>query len=135
MDNCMVGDYKHGCYINNETQELIYFDLLSLAEKLQGKTQKTVINYQTIESVNVCYSLNQGVRFGSTTITLEVHLTNGVIKDIVILYLNTKREELNCFIRALLASGLNIIDEKHLLQTILDSDERVGTIIANMIQK
>ena len=49
MNRKMIGSHKHGWLVDNEKREFVYFDLLSLFEKMQGKPSKHVISYADID--------------------------------------------------------------------------------------
>lgn len=122
MTHCfLTGTKKHGCQIDNEKQELTYFDYLSLIEKLQKRNQVTVLKYSQIHTVKILYGLTTGVRFDTAQITMEVTTHNKKTYDIPITYNNTKMEDLKVFINILLNSGLNILDPYDILKNALES--------------
>ena len=66
-------------------REFVYFDLLSLFEKMQEKPSKHVISYADIDYIRIDYSLVDPVKgMGSTTLILEVHKNNGEIESVPI---------------------------------------------------
>lgn len=50
-DFALVGHKKHGCLIDNHKQVIIYYDHLSLYEKLKKKDSEIKIKYSDIEFI------------------------------------------------------------------------------------
>lgn len=132
MKKCMLGNQKHGCLIDNEKGELVYYDLLSLAEKMQGKPHEIIMPYEQIDNIQVCSSVVKGVRFGTTTMTLEVHFKNQTSRDVVIVYFDTTKEELRNFINVLQNSSLFIKDPQQILNAIMTQEGTIGDILDHL---
>lgn len=122
INTFLIGTKKHGCQIDNDRLELIYFDYLSLIEKLQKKSQVIVLKYSQIDAIKILYGLTTGVRFDTAQITMEITTYDKKTYDIPITYNNTKKEDLNLFISILLKSGLKIIDPYNILAKALESN-------------
>lgn len=136
MNRKMIGSHKHGWLVDNEKREFVYFDLLSLFEKMQGKPSKHVISYADIDYIRIDYSLVDPVKgMGSTTLILEVHKNNGEIESVPIFTFAVERKDYNEFIQVLKDSQLKIVDPQKCLDLILESQELIGTIISQLIKK
>lgn len=136
MNRKMIGSHKHGWLVDNEKREFVYFDLLSLFEKMQGKPSKHVISYTDIDYIRIDYSLVDPVKgMGSTTLILEVHKNNGEIESVPIFTFAVERKDYNEFIQVLKDSQLKIVDPQKCLDLILESQELIGTIISQLIKK
>lgn len=122
IDCLLMGTKKHGCLINNKDNELIYYEYLSLFEKMKGENPITTLNYSQIKEVKVCYGLTTGVRFDSAQITLEVTTFDKNKYDIPITYYNTQRDDLKLFIQILQNSTLNIDDPYNILNQALETE-------------
>lgn len=132
LNKYLIGNKKKGCLIDNDNEILIYYESLSLYEKLSGKKQEIKIRYQDIESISIGYSIINGVRWGTVSLFLNVHCPNNIQYQVPILYMNTEKEDIRNFIRVLNASPLSIIDHYNILHKILTSDELVGTIVSQV---
>ncbi len=128
-DFALVGNKKHGCLIDNHKQVIIYYDHLSLYEKLKKKDSEIIIKYSDIESIKVCYGISTGVRFDSAQITLEVHTIDNHQYDFQISYELTVTDDLKSFINLLLESGLTIEDQYNLLNLVLTTDQNLLDLI------
>ena len=128
-DFALVGNKKHGCLIDNHKQVIIYYDHLSLYEKLKKKDSEITIKYSDIESIKVCYGISTGVRFDSAQITLEVHTIDNHQYDFQISYELTVTDDLKSFINLLLESGLTIEDQYNLLNLVLTTNQNLLDLI------
>lgn len=128
-DFALVGNKKHGCLIDNHKQVIIYYDHLSLYEKLKKKDSEITIKYSDIESIKVCYGISTGVRFDSAQITLEVHTIDSHQYDFQISYELTVTDDLKSFINLLLESGLTIEDQYNLLNLVLTTNQNLLDLI------
>lgn len=124
-----VGNKKHGCLIDNDKQVIIYYDQLSLYEKLKKKDSEIIVKYSDIELVKVCYGIATGVRFDSAQITLEIHTINHHQYDFQISYELNITDNFKLFIRLLLKSGLQIEDPHNLLNLVLHTDQNLLDLI------
>lgn len=48
IEYILMGTKKHGCLIDNRKKEIIYYQLLSLYEKIVKKPQQLLIKYSDI---------------------------------------------------------------------------------------
>lgn len=55
----LMGTKKHGCSIDNRKKEIIYYQLLSLYEKIVKKPQQLLIKYSDIKKLRYAMSLLQ----------------------------------------------------------------------------
>lgn len=111
----LMGTQKHGCSLDNQKKEIIYYQLLSFYEKITKKQQRLLIKYSNIKKVKICYGLTTGVRFDSAQITMEVLTNYNTIYDIPITYNSTKRKEILLFIDILKNSNLLVEDPYSIL--------------------
>lgn len=110
IEYILMGTKKHGCLIDNRKKEIIYYQLLSLYEKIVKKPQQLLIKYSDIKKIRVCYGLTTGVRFDSAQITMEVLTNNNTSYDIPVTYNSTKNKDILSFIEILKNSNLLIED-------------------------
>lgn len=132
MNKFLIGTKKHGCLIDNDLQTITYYDLLSLAEKLQGRKQKQTFDYKNIENVLITYGIQDFFRAGSMTLTMVITLSDQTSYDVIFLFSNTTREDLKTFIHILRQSPLHISDPYDILNQIETSKESLWNIIANI---
>lgn len=105
-----MGTKKHGCLIDNRKKEIIYYQSLSLYEKILKTSQQLLIKYSDIKKIKICYGLTIGVRFDSAQITMEVLTNNNTSYDIPVTYNSTKNKDILSFIEILKSSNLLIED-------------------------
>ena len=110
IEYILMGTKKHGCSIDNRKKEIIYYQLLSLYEKILKKPQQLLIKYSDIKKIKICYGLTTGVRFDSAQITMEVLTNNDTRYDIQVTYNSTKDKDILSFIEILKSSNLLIED-------------------------
>lgn len=110
IEYILMGTKKHGCLIDNRKKEIIYYQSLSLYEKIVKKPQQLLIKYSDIKKIKICYGLTTGVRFDSAQITMEVLTNNNTSYDIPVTYNSTKNEDILSFIEILKSSNLLIED-------------------------
>lgn len=122
MDSILIGSKKHGCLIDNNKRILVYFENISLFEKIKHKKKQTSLNYSDIQFIKICYGIMTGPRFDSAQITLEVHTSDNELYDMRISYSHDITSELKEFVHLLLTSGLEIKDPHNLLNQILSTD-------------
>ncbi|MEG0275985.1 MAG: hypothetical protein RR630_03050 [Coprobacillus sp.] len=131
-NNILIGNKKHGCFIDNDKRILRYYDLLSLYEKLKGKDKLTELRFDDINVITIDYSVVDTPRLGSTTITLSITCANNSSYDFPLLFWETEREDFNIFFQLLLNSQINIKDPYHIIETILNSTDTIGTILSEI---
>lgn len=129
MNKKMIGSQKHGWLIDNEKEEFVYYDLLSVYEKIKGQKASIVIPYHTVDYVRLNYTLTEGVQMGTTTLILEFYLKDGQMKSIPIFTFNVERKDYTEFVQLLKDSSLTIDDPQKCLDQIIESDQTIGTII------
>ena len=110
IEYILMGTKKHGCLIDNRKKEIIYYQLLSLYEKIVKKTQQLLIKYSDIKKIKICCGLTTGVRFDSAQITMEVLTNNNTSYDIPVTYNSTINKDILSFIEILKSSNLLIED-------------------------
>lgn len=110
IEYILMGTKKHGCLIDNRKKEIIYYQSLSLYEKIVKKPQQLLIKYSDIKKIKICYGLTTGVRFDSAQITMEVLTNNNTSYDITVTYNSTKNKDILSFIEILKSSNLLIED-------------------------
>ena len=110
IEYILMGTKKHGCLIDNRKKEIIYYQSLSLYEKIVKKPQQLLIKYSDIKKIKICYGLTTGVRFDSAQITMEVLTNNNTSYDIPVTYNSTKNKDILSFIEILKSSNLLIED-------------------------
>lgn len=110
IEYILMGTKKHGCLIDNRKKEIIYYQSLSLYEKILKTSQQLLIKYSDIKKIKICYGLTIGVRFDSAQITMEVLTNNNTSYDIPVTYNSTKNKDILSFIEILKSSNLLIED-------------------------
>ena len=110
IEYILMGTKKHGCLIDNRKKEIIYYQLLSLYEKIVKEPQQLLIKYSDIKKIKICYGLTTGARFDSAQITMEVLTNNNTSYDIPVTYNSTKNKDILSFIEILKNSNLLIED-------------------------
>ena len=51
IEYILMGTKKHGCLIDNRKKEIIYYQLLSLYEKIVKEPQQLLIKYSDIKKI------------------------------------------------------------------------------------
>lgn len=125
----LMGNKKHGCYIDGNAHIIEHYELLSLYEKLKRKQNKTRLRFEDIKHVEVTYSYIGELEFEVISIHLIITTYTLQTHNFQILYMNDTREKFEMFIRLLQESRIQIIDPFQIFDTILNSDETIGTII------
>lgn len=59
IEYILMGTKKHGCLIDNRKKEIMYYQLLSLYEKIVKKTQQLLIKYSDIKKLRYAVGLLQ----------------------------------------------------------------------------
>lgn len=59
IEYILMGTKKHGCLIDNRKKEIIYYQLLSLYEKIVKKPQQLLIKYSDIKKLRYAAGLLQ----------------------------------------------------------------------------
>ncbi len=136
MNKILLGDIKNGCRIDNEIKVITYFEPQSFYEKVRKKENITSIPYCEIKEIMINSSIVNGVRFGSTTMSLTIHLNNQEILEWPLYFLYEDHQKYVDFARLLLESHIKIIDKNNLLETIVNNpDKHIGTIIDEVSKK
>lgn len=124
-----MGNKKHGCYIDGNAHIIEYYELLSFYEKLKKRDNKTRLRFEEIKQAEVTYCYFGGSRIGTIAIHLTITSYDLQTYNFQILYFNDTREKFETFIHILQESRIQIIDPFHIFDTILHSNEKIGTII------
>lgn len=127
--NLLMGNKKHGCYIDANAHIIEQYELLSFYEKLKKKQNITRLRFEDIKHVEVTYSYTGDLEFEVISIHLIITTYSLQKHNFQILYMDDTREKFETFIRLLQESRIQIIDPFHIFDTILDSNETIGTII------
>ena len=53
IEYILMGTKKHGCLIDNRKKEIIYYQLLSLYEKIVKEPQQLLIKYSDIKKIKI----------------------------------------------------------------------------------
>lgn len=131
IDKHLIGTKKEGCFIDNTQEMIIYYENLSLYEKLSKQSSYT-IHYKDILTVSIGYNVSKGFELGTTSLFINLFCLNNKTYQIPILFFETTKDQIRDFIKVLKASPLEITDQYRLLDTILESDQTVGTIICEI---
>ncbi|MEG0366292.1 MAG: hypothetical protein RR585_05625 [Coprobacillus sp.] len=134
-NNILIGSEKHGCLIDNDKGFIRYYELLSLYEKVTGKNKTIELKFDDIKSIHIDYSVVNGPRFGTTTITLSINCNDNLSYDFPLFFWQTERDDFNLFFKLLLDSQINIEDPYHIIQSILDNPASIGTILSEIDKK
>lgn len=132
IDKHLIGTKKEGCFIDNTQEMIIYYENLSLYEKLSKKQSSYTIHYKDILTVSIGYNVSKGFELGTTSLFINLFCLNNKTYLIPILFFETTKDQIRDFIKVLKASPLEITDQYRLLDTILESDQTVGTIICEI---
>ena len=130
-----VGTKKHGCKIDSDISELVYYDYLNLIEKLKKKKQILIFKYSEIQSITLLYGLTIGVRYDAAQITIRITTSQMETYDIPITYNNTDMEDVKSFISIMLDSGLKIIDPYDMLNNIFETKLDIIDFIKDLNKK
>lgn len=131
IDKHLIGTKKEGCFIDNTQEMIIYYENLSLYEKLSKQSSYT-IHYKDILTVSIGYNVSKGFELRTTSLFINLFCLNNKTYLIPILFFETTKDQIRDFIKVLKASPLEITDQYRLLDTILESDQTVGTIICEI---
>lgn len=131
IDKHLIGTKKEGCFIDNTQEMIIYYENLSLYEKLSKQSSYT-IHYKDILTVSIGYNVSKGFELRTTSLFINLFCLNNKTYQIPILFFETTKDQIRDFIKVLKASPLEITDQYRLLDTILESDQTVGTIICEI---
>lgn len=127
IDKYLIGTKKEGCLIDNTQEIIIYYEKLS-----KKKSSHTIIHYKDILTVSIGYNVIKGVELGTTSLFINLFCLNNKTYQIPILLFETTKDQIRDFIKVLKTSPLEITDQYRLLDTILESDQTVGTIICEI---
>lgn len=59
IEYILMGTKKHGCLIDNRKKEIIYYQLLSMYEKIVKEPQQLLIKYSDIKKLRYAMGLLQ----------------------------------------------------------------------------
>lgn len=127
IDKYLIGTKKEGCLIDNTQEIIIYYEKLS-----KKKSSHTIIHYKDILTVSIGYNVSKGFELGTTSLFINLFCLNNKTYQIPILFFETTKDQIRDFIKVLKTSPLEITDQYCLLDTILESDQTVGTIICEI---
>lgn len=99
---------------------------------MSKKHSSHTIHYKDIMSISIGYNVIKGFELGTTSLFINLFCLNNKTYQIPVLFFETTKEQIRDFIKVLKASPLEIVDQYHLLDTILESDKTVGTIICEI---
>lgn len=134
INSYLIGTKKNGCFINNDEKYIQYFEFLSLYDKIMGKKGLNKVAFKDIDNITIGYTINRGIRMGLVTLHLNILTLDSHLYNFQFLFMNTKREELEKFIRVLIKSNLKIIDPHNILEQIITSKYKISYII-DMVDK